>query len=106
MKELLAEYLSIPVAYHHFEEGSETVSCPFLVYYYPGLKSFYGDNSHFYSAKQMTIELYMDYVDEDLINKVISFFVSQGIVYSDYYIDYIKEDELFMCSWDCETNVN
>lgn len=84
--------LGYPVAYHSFKEP---VKAPFIVYYSPNVRNFVADNSIYEQFDNYEIELYTDYKDIELEQKMHDLLTEMETIYYKYEV-YIKEENLFM----------
>ena len=73
--------MGLPFAYDHFAEG-ESPNPPFLVYLYPGADNFAADGIAYFKINNLHIELYTDYKDIDLEEKVEAVLTKYGLFYS------------------------
>lgn len=73
--------MGLPFAYDHFAEG-ESPDPPFLVYLYPGAVNFAADGIAYFKINNLHIELYTDYKDIDLEEKVEAVLTKYGLFYS------------------------
>lgn len=76
----MLEEMKLPFAYHHFAEG-ESPDPPFLVYLYPGADNFAADGVTYFKVNKLHIELYTDYKDVDLEEKVEAVLIGHGLFY-------------------------
>nr|DAZ38034.1 MAG TPA: tail completion protein [Caudoviricetes sp.] len=76
----MLEEMKLPFAYHHFAEG-ESPDPPFLVYLYPGADNFAADGVTYFKVNKLHIELYTDYKDIDLEEKVEAVLIRHGLFY-------------------------
>lgn len=76
----MLEEMKLPFAYHHFAEG-ESPDPPFLVYLYPGADNFAADGVTYFKVNKLHIELYTDYKDIDLEEKVEAVLTGHGLFY-------------------------
>lgn len=76
----MLEEMKLPFAYHHFAEG-ESPDPPFLVYLYPGADNFAADGVTYFKVNKLHIELYTDYKDIDLEEKVEAVLIGHGLFY-------------------------
>ncbi len=65
----LLKGLGIPFAYDHFAEG-ESPSPPFICYLIPGADNFGADGIAYYKINQFNIELYTDFKDLSVEQKL------------------------------------
>lgn len=76
----MLEEMKLPFAYHHFAEG-ESPDLPFLVYLYPGADNFAADGVTYFKVNKLHIELYTDYKDIDLEEKVEAVLIGHSLFY-------------------------
>lgn len=71
MEELvkIIEKMDIPFAYDHFAEG-ESPDPPFMCYLLPGSDNFAADGRVYYKINEVRIELYTDFKDTALEEKL------------------------------------
>ncbi len=65
----LMERLELPFAYDHFAEG-ESPDPPFSCFLYPKAKNFSADNVVYSSFKELDIEVYTDFKEPELEEKI------------------------------------
>ena len=82
MDKLLAmlEAMDIPYAYDHFAEG-ESPEPPFICYLLPGANHFAADGIPYFRINEVHIELYTDYKDLVVEQKVETVLEQYGIFY-------------------------
>ena len=95
MEELvkIIEEMGIPFAYDHFAEG-ESPAPPFLCYLLPGSDNFAADGRVYYKMSEVRIELYTDFKDVSLEEKVTAVLDSHGIFYEQSEV-WIEEEKLY-----------
>ena len=95
MEELLQiiKEMDIPFAYDHFAEG-ESPAPPFLCYLLPGSDNFAADGRVYYKMSEVRIELYTDFKDVSLEEKVIAVLDNHGIFYEQSEV-WIEEEKLY-----------
>ena len=95
MEELLQiiKEMDIPFAYDHFAEG-ESPDPPFLCYLLPGSDNFAADGRVYYKMSEVRIELYTDFKDVSLEEKVTAVLDSHGIFYEQSEV-WIEEEKLY-----------
>ena len=76
----MLEEMKLPFAYHHFAEG-ESPDPPFLVYLYPGADNFAADGVTYFKVNKLHIELYTDYKDIDLEERIEAVLIGHGLFY-------------------------
>ena len=72
--------MGIPFAYDHFAEG-ESPDPPFLCYLLPSSDNFAADGRVYYKMSEVRIELYTDFKDVSLEEKVTAVLDNHGIFY-------------------------
>ena len=95
MEELvkIMEETGIPFAYDHFAEG-ESPAPPFLCYLLPGSDNFAADGRVYYKMSEVRIELYTDFKDVSLEEKVTAVLDNHGIFYEQSEV-WIEEEKLY-----------
>ncbi len=95
MEELvkIMEEIGIPFAYDHFAEG-ESPDPPFMCYLLPGSDNFAADGRVYYKISEVRIELYTDYKDIVLEEKVTGVLDCHGIFYEQSEV-WIEEEKLY-----------
>lgn len=89
----IMEEIGIPFAYDHFVEG-ENPEPPFLCYLLPGSDNFAADGRVYYKMSEVRIELYTDFKDVSLEEKVTVVLDSHGIFYEQSEV-WIEEEKLY-----------
>lgn len=89
----IIEEMDIPFAYDHFAEG-ESPDPPFLCYLLPGSDNFAADGRVYYKMSEVRIELYTDFKDVSLEEKVTAVLDSHGIFYEQSEV-WIEEEKLY-----------
>ena len=89
----IIEEMGIPFAYDHFAEG-ESPNPPFLCYLLPGSDNFAADGRVYYKMSEARIELYTDFKDVSLEEKVTAVLDSHGIFYEQSEV-WIEEEKLY-----------
>ena len=73
--------IGFPFAYHHFAEG-ESPSPPFLLFLTPVSSNFAADGKAYFKANEVHIELYTDYKNPSVEEKVEAVLDRHGIFYN------------------------
>ena len=73
--------IGFPFAYHHFAEG-ESPSPPFLVFLTPASSNFSADGKVYFKVNEVHIELYTDYKNPSVEEKVEAVLDRHGIFYN------------------------
>ena len=89
----IIEEMGISFAYDHFAEG-ESPDPPFLCYLLPGSDNFAADGRVYYKMSKVRIELYTDFKDVSLEEKVTAVLDSHGIFYEQSEV-WIEEEKLY-----------
>lgn len=89
----IIEEMDIPFAYDHFAEG-ESPDPPFLCYLLPGSDNFAADGRVYYKMSEVRIELYTDFKDVSLEEKVTAVLDNHGIFYEQSEV-WIEEEKLY-----------
>ena len=89
----IMEEMGIPFAYDHFAEG-ESPDPPFLCYLLPGSDNFAADGRVYYKMSEVRIELYTDFKDVSLEEKVTAVLDNHGIFYEQSEV-WIEEEKLY-----------
>ena len=89
----IIEEMGIPFAYDHFAEG-ESPDPPFLCYLLPGSDNFAADGRVYYKMSEVRIELYIDFKDVSLEEKVTAVLDNHGIFYEQSEV-WIEEEKLY-----------
>lgn len=85
--------MGVPFAYDHFAEG-ESPDPPFLCYLLPGSDNFAADGRVYYKMSEVRIELYTDFKDVSLEEKVTAVLDNHGIFYEQSEV-WIEEEKLY-----------
>lgn len=89
----IIEEMGIPFAYDHFAEG-ESPDPPFLCYLLPGSDNFAADGRVYYKMSEVRIELYTDFKDVSMEEKVTAVLDNHGIFYEQSEV-WIEEEKLY-----------
>ena len=89
----IIEEMGISFAYDHFAEG-ESPDPPFLCYLLPGSDNFAADGKVYYKMSEVRIELYTDFKDVSLEEKVTAVLDNHGIFYEQSEV-WIEEEKLY-----------
>lgn len=99
----IIEEMGIPFAYDHFAEG-ESPDPPFLCYLLPGSDNFAADGRVYYKMSEVRIELYTDFKDVSLEEKVTAVLDSHGIFYEQSEV-WIEEEKLYEVAFEFAMSV-
>lgn len=89
----IIEEMGIPFAYDHFAEG-ESPDPPFLCYLLLDSDNFAADGRVYYKMSEVRIELYTDFKDMPLEEKVTAVLDNHGIFYEQSEV-WIEEEKLY-----------
>ena len=89
----IMEQMGIPFAYDHYAEG-ESPAPPFLCYLLQGRDNFAADGRVYYKMSEVRIELYTDFKDVSLEEKVTAVLDNHGIFYEQSEV-WIEEEKLY-----------
>lgn len=89
----IIEEMGLPFAYDHFAEG-ESPAPPFLCYLLQGSDNFAADGRVYYKMSEVRIELYTDFKDVSLEEKVTAVLDNHGIFYEQSEV-WIEEEKLY-----------
>ena len=105
MEELvkIIEEMGIPFAYDHFAEG-ESPDPPFITYLLPNSDNFAADGIVYYKISGVRIELYTDYKNPAIEEKVAAVLDSHGIFYAQNEV-WIEEEKLYEVAFEFELPV-
>lgn len=105
MEELvrIIEEMDIPFAYDHFAEG-ESPDPPFICYLLPDSDNFAADGKVYYKISGVRIELYTDYKDPSIEQKVTAVLDEHGIFYVQNEV-WIEEEKLYESAFEFELPV-
>ncbi|EIK77210.1 hypothetical protein [Gardnerella vaginalis] len=73
--------IGFPFAYHHFTEG-ESPNPPFLLFLTPASSNFAADGKAYFKVNEVHIELYTDYKNPSVEEKVEAVLDRHGIFYN------------------------
>lgn len=93
----------IPYAYDHFAEG-ESPEPPFICYLYPGSDNFAADGKVYFKINQVHIELYTDYKDPSVEQKLEELLDAASIFYDKTEV-WIESEKLYEVLYSFESEV-
>ena len=93
----------IPFAYDHFAEG-ESPEPPFICYLLPGSNNFSADGNVYFKANEVHIELYTDFKDLTVEQKLEAVLDEHGIFYNKSET-WIESEKLYEVLYIFETEV-
>ena len=92
-----------PYAYDHFAEG-ESPSPPFICYLFPGSNNFGADGKVYFKVSQVHIELYTDYKDLSVEQKLEEQLDAASIFYDKTEV-WIESEKLYEVLYSFESEV-
>ena len=105
MKDVLSilKETDLPFAYDHFAEG-ESPEPPFICYLLPGSHNFSADGKVYFKANEVHIELYTDFKDLTVEQKLEAVLDEHGIFYNKSET-WIESEKLYEVLYIFETEV-
>ena len=105
MEKILAilKEVDISFAYDHFAEG-ESPEPPFICYLFPGSNNFSADGKVYFKANEVHIELYTDFKDLTVEQKLEAVLDEHGIFYNKSET-WIESEKLYEVLYIFETEV-
>lgn len=89
----MIQAMGIPAAYDHFAEG-ESPEPPFLCYLLPSSDNFSADGGVYFKANEVHLELYTDYKDLSVEQKVEAVLDAHGVFYNKSEV-WIESEKLY-----------
>ncbi|MCC8044188.1 MAG: hypothetical protein LIP12_01655 [Clostridiales bacterium] len=89
----MLDTIGIPYAYDHFAEG-ESPDPPFICFLYPQADNFSADNIAYFSSNELDIELYTDYKNPELEEKVEAVFTDNELYFEKSEV-WIESEKLY-----------
>jgi len=89
----MLDSMGISYAYDHFAEG-ESPDPPFICFLYPRSDNFSADNIVYASANELDIEVYTDYKDPDLEEKIEEILTKNELYYEKSEV-WIESEKLY-----------
>lgn len=98
--------INLPNAYHHFNEN-ESPKPPFIIYLIPGANNFSADGIPYKKINEVNIEIYTDYKDIKLEEKVEAVIENHGFFYTKNEV-WIESEKLYevLYTFDMEVKEN
>lgn len=103
VNEMIAE-IGLPYAYYQFPQKTEQPA-PFICFLYPAGNDFIADNENYQKIEQLTIELYQDYFDETVEERVETVLKERKLVYAKDRV-VIDSEKLFETIYTTEVLIN
>lgn len=100
----IVEETGLPSAYDHFAEG-DAPDPPFLVFMLPGRDDFLADDKPYVKVTTLTFELYTEYKDPELEERIEAVLEAHEIIY-DKYETWINSEKLYEVNYEMEVIYN
>ena len=100
----MIEETGLPSAYDHFAEG-DAPEPPYIVFMLPGRDDFLADNIPYVKVTTLTIELYTEYKDPELENRIEAVLEAHGTIY-DKFETWISSEKLYEVNYEMEVIYN
>ena len=94
----------LPNAYDHFAEGDAPAS-PYIAFILPGRDDFLADNKPYVKVTTLTLELYTEYKDPELEDRIDAVLESHEIIY-DKSETWINSEKLYEVIYEMEVIYN
>lgn len=94
---------NIPVAYYRFLSTADqpAPAPPFICYFYASSDDFYADNINYQRIETLAVELYTDFKDFQLEDRVTAALASHGLSWTKEET-YLDDQRMHMTTWTCE----
>lgn len=100
----IVEETGLPNAYDHFAEG-DAPDPPYIVFILPGRDDFLADNMLYVKVTTLTLELYTEYKDPELEDRIEAVLETRGIIY-DKFETWISSEKLYEVNYEMEVIYN
>ena len=97
----MLEETNLPIAYDHFAEG-ESPDPPFICFLFPGSDNFSADGRVYLKIRNVNVELYADFKDPELEERLETVLDRHGIFYQKSEV-WIEEEKLYEVLYQFET---
>ncbi len=97
----MLEEANLPIAYDHFAEG-ESPDPPFICFLFPSSDNFSADGRVYLKINRVHVELYTDFKDPELEQKLESVLDQHGIFYEKTEA-WIESEKLYEVLYEFET---
>lgn len=91
------KHLQLPVQYYMFQEG-QAPNLPYIIYYNPSEQHENADNATLHISKDVIIEVYSEFKDLSLEDKLKELFDKNKLTYS-FQETYLKEERMYMLAY-------
>lgn len=89
--------LQLPVQYYMFQEG-QAPNLPYIIYYNPSEQHENADNATLHISKDVIIEVYSEFKDLSLEDKLKQLFNKNKLTYT-FQETYLKEERMYMLAY-------
>lgn len=89
--------LQLPVQYYMFQEG-QAPNLPYIIYYNPSEQHENADNSTLHVSKDVIIEVYSEFKDLSLEDKLKELLNKNKLTYT-FQETYLKEERMYMLAY-------
>ena len=89
--------LQLPVQYYMFQEG-QAPNLPYIIYYNPSEQHENADNATLYISKDVIIEVYSEFKDLSLEDKLKELFNKNKLTYT-FQETYLKDERMYMVAY-------
>ncbi len=89
--------LQLPVQYYMFQEG-QAPNLPYIIYYNPSEQHENADNATLHVSKDVIIEVYSEFKDLSLEDKLKELFDKNKLTYT-FQETYLKDERMYMLAY-------
>ena len=89
--------LQLPVQYYMFQEG-QAPNLPYIIYYNPSEQHENADNATLHISKDVIIEVYSEFKDLSLEDKLKQLFDTNKLTYT-FQETYLKDERMYMLAY-------
>lgn len=89
--------LQLPVQYYMFQEG-QAPNLPYIIYYNPSEQHLNADNFTIFVTKDVIIEVYSEFKDLSLEDKLKELFDKNKLTYT-FQETYLKDERMYMLAY-------
>lgn len=89
--------LQLPVQYYMFQEG-QAPNLPYIIYYNPSEQHENADNATLHISKDVIIEVYSEFKDLSLEEKLKELFNKNKLTYT-FQETYLKDERMYMVAY-------
>ena len=91
------KHLQLPVQYYMFQEG-QAPDLPYIIYYNPSEQHLNADNFTLFVTKDVIIEVYSEFKDLSLEDKLKELFDKNKLTYT-FQETYLKDERMYMLAY-------